>query len=542
MAAAGGGLLGLVLIYGVWVRSSVVLQDTSTLVQMLPDDSFFYFQVARQIVSGHGSTFDGLYPTNGYHPLWMAVLVLLTTVTADPLRLLRLGLAVGIALNVLTASVLYDLVRRATTLVWIPPLVVAVYFWNGRVVLSSFNGLETALSTALYAVASWILLTHLRGPAARRCEVIFAGVLGLLFLARTDNVFALAVLGLLAVLWAGAGQRLHRGAVLLLGLTLVAGPWLIWNTVAFGSPVQTSGLAFPYVLQESYRLAGQTDSALLAHSLSQWTGFVKSGLYPMLGFPRPLFAASALFTFVICVGGWWVRDLSPRAFLRAAGVLGLGLAGAGAGLGFVHTFVRWYPRTWYFDSLIFLVTLIFGWALGRAGDLIANWYMGRGGALGGLGRWAGSGGVAVTLGLLLLAAMRGAGQVPPAPYPHQLEMLTAADWLQTHLAPSESAAAFNPGIMAYFSGRSITDLDGVINDAAYRAIQRGDLLGLLHESGATYYLDFDPLMLDQFRPFLGSMDPVQMIPVYDVPRAAQRVVNVQLVNSTIRVYRLVWRP
>ena len=41
------------------------------------DDAFFYFTVARNISSGYGITFDRLNPTNGFHPLWMAVCVLI---------------------------------------------------------------------------------------------------------------------------------------------------------------------------------------------------------------------------------------------------------------------------------------------------------------------------------------------------------------------------------------------------------------------------------------------------------------------------------
>lgn len=39
------------------------------------DDAFYYFQIARNIVTHHGSSFDGLHLTNGYHPLWMLVIV-----------------------------------------------------------------------------------------------------------------------------------------------------------------------------------------------------------------------------------------------------------------------------------------------------------------------------------------------------------------------------------------------------------------------------------------------------------------------------------
>ena len=42
------------------------------------DDAFYYFQIARNIATGHGSSFDGIHHTNGYHPLWMLVCVVLS--------------------------------------------------------------------------------------------------------------------------------------------------------------------------------------------------------------------------------------------------------------------------------------------------------------------------------------------------------------------------------------------------------------------------------------------------------------------------------
>lgn len=41
---------------------------------MFEDDAYFYFRIARNIVAGAGVTFDGIAPTNGFHPGWMAVL------------------------------------------------------------------------------------------------------------------------------------------------------------------------------------------------------------------------------------------------------------------------------------------------------------------------------------------------------------------------------------------------------------------------------------------------------------------------------------
>ena len=39
------------------------------------DDAYYYFKVAQNISEGHGSTFDGINKTNGYHPLWMVICI-----------------------------------------------------------------------------------------------------------------------------------------------------------------------------------------------------------------------------------------------------------------------------------------------------------------------------------------------------------------------------------------------------------------------------------------------------------------------------------
>ena len=39
------------------------------------DDGFYYFKTAQNISEGFGITFDRIAPTNGFHPLWMLLLV-----------------------------------------------------------------------------------------------------------------------------------------------------------------------------------------------------------------------------------------------------------------------------------------------------------------------------------------------------------------------------------------------------------------------------------------------------------------------------------
>ena len=62
------------------------------------DDFFYYLVVAKHILAGQGSTFDGTHLTNGYHPLWMAVFLVLSPVFH--------GRALFIAFSVLIAGLL----------------------------------------------------------------------------------------------------------------------------------------------------------------------------------------------------------------------------------------------------------------------------------------------------------------------------------------------------------------------------------------------------------------------------------------------------
>lgn len=43
------------------------------------DDFFYYLKIADQILAGHGITFDGEHATNGFHPLWLAVILAVRT-------------------------------------------------------------------------------------------------------------------------------------------------------------------------------------------------------------------------------------------------------------------------------------------------------------------------------------------------------------------------------------------------------------------------------------------------------------------------------
>jgi len=77
------------------------------------DDAFYYFKIAANIASGRGSTFDGINPTNGYHPLWMLVCIPVFSLSGiSKILALRILAVVSIALNACTCILLFRLLCK----------------------------------------------------------------------------------------------------------------------------------------------------------------------------------------------------------------------------------------------------------------------------------------------------------------------------------------------------------------------------------------------------------------------------------------------
>src|SRR5947207_2756246 len=61
------------------------------LTALMFDDGFYYAKIAQHVARGDGSTFDGIHPTSGYHPLWMLCLVPIHRMISAPSVAVILG-------------------------------------------------------------------------------------------------------------------------------------------------------------------------------------------------------------------------------------------------------------------------------------------------------------------------------------------------------------------------------------------------------------------------------------------------------------------
>ena len=198
-------LIGGIMVYGFALAIYTVAgSDVFGLVPLYGDDSFYYFQVARNTAEGYFSSFDGgSTRTNGYHPLWMFLLVpfFLAFDAESALFAIKffetLLLASSIALVVLAAHL--------ARLPWPPLIAVPLAIFPQQ---SFLVGMEPAL--ALFMLALLFVALSLWARDSRMAAAV-AALLFLLPWARLEFVaISLTVAAALFVIersWRRAGFR-----------------------------------------------------------------------------------------------------------------------------------------------------------------------------------------------------------------------------------------------------------------------------------------------------------------------------------------------
>lgn len=481
-----------VLALGLLPPATVLFRDLELLISVAPDDTGYYLQIARRMMAGEGSSFDPAGPTNGYHPLWLWMLLPFACLTQDATSLFRLAMGLGLFCHAAAGLVLVDLLKRVTGSVWIAASAAAVYLVNPQVMASSVNGMETGVTTLVFLLA---LRMTLLAPEQR--SVLRGVLLGLMFLARSDSIF------MIAVLWARGTRRAVCGAAA--ALTVL--PWILWNLHTFGSFLQVSAEAVPLVMRHQYLAQGHGELRMWLKGVLHFVGFLKSSEL----------AAGLVVLSLLIMGLRWSDASRPETPGRAQMLTGILLLVAVLAQIFSHTAWRWYPRPYYFDTATAWLAVLVGLGLAVLEPgavfrrLVALAYPALDPGAAACRRT----GLVVWMLIVTLPALEGARRVAVGDEGHQKEMLDAARWIERNVPEGERVGAFNAGILACFSGRPVVNLDGAVSPAAYRALRARDLASFVREQNVSYLVDFDPHMRAMYADFLGDL---KLTKVADIDR------------------------
>ncbi len=482
------------------LRLLIAWTGVETLVQKtLADDGYYYFVIARHVAQGLGPTVDGVTLTNGFHPLWALLIVpIFAAWPAPPDLPIHLSLSLAALLDTATAWLGYRTVRMVTGSRKAALVSGLFYALNPMTIMESGNGLETALSTCLMALCFlwWVRIGRRKGNP-RMAHAVLGLLAGLMVLARTDSIF---LFGLMLLVMGGHVKR--EGVASLLTTALVFAvtllPWLAWNQLTFGTVIQSSGVALPYVSHYFVRQALAQGAPL--------TTVLNHFVWPVINLSfHLLWQYSGLGWTALIVLWGTLRFFRPRLakahrpdILAVWRPFALAVLAAALVLGF-HTFYRLYPRSWYYVPMTWAVSLLVGPTLARVSA-----------ALRPITRWGRATEGLVVGGLLLVFALQGMKTWRAGFYPWQIDMYRAAQWVAENTAPSDVIGAFNAGLQAYHSGRTVVSLDGVTNPDAFRAIREKRLLAYARQRGIRYIVDYEAYIRNTYGPFMGPGYPEQL--------------------------------
>ena len=488
----------MVFVVGLALRMASAALPERLLTRITVDDAFYYLRTAQELGLGNGSTFDGINSTNGYHPLWLWMLTPFTSVFGPGTGTVRLLILLQAAIAAATFLLAARLLLR-----WLPPLAVALGFavwWLTPIsVLSSVSGVESSLACLMVVLLITAAFRYVDSPS-RWSAVVLGAVAGLAFLTRTDTAFASAAV----VVWVVVQVRTRplrtlaaqAASAALAGLVVVL-PWLVWNLATFGTIEQASTRARPMVLWQlqtgdaTPRFA-EASNAALSYLVDDWLGDL--GWSPLLALGAMIVALWA-----------WRRFGFQKGQTRRLLLLAVLLLGSGTLLAAFHSGVRLLAREYYFEWVRMAVGILVAAAVAGLVSAMASTATPE-------SRTARLHRANLCLCLLtgattLLASAATVQYLRDPPFGWQMSMVEAGRWLEEHTDPNERIVSFNSGLIGYFSQRPVINLDGVVNNASLAALEERQLARYICDSGAKWYVDFDPVVLEEYRPFLGGYEP-----------------------------------
>jgi hypothetical protein len=443
----------------------------------LKDDGFYYLVLAKNIAAGLGATFDGLGPTNGFHPLW--ALCLTPIFFGDPESLfgpIRAMILLALLLHLGAAwAIRQTVVRFADS--GVATLTALLYAGNPLALYLVVSGMESPVVALIVALLSMVSIRVQQGDLAldNVKYILIVGVLcGLCMLTRTELILLVGLVLAQAVFWPPAGtdeswpMRLRGGVAAGLTAVAVVSPWLVWNFWRFGTVVQVSAMAHNLHAESLHGPDPEGGLSGLMGLGSRLLAINQGSLSQRLHIP--VTAVVAVEVAVLFVVFWWLwamlapgesrrRFLARLRWLAAPVLYAVGFLGA-AFLILGH-FRSWYAAGPLAVAAVF-VAVPLSWALARQ---VAPR----------LGRLAsGLIGIGYILGMFLLGPVFLSEIRYEA---HQTNCwLEAAEVVADAADPGERVASFNSGTFGYLSPRQVVNLDCVVNNRAlpYSADRRLD--------------------------------------------------------------------
>ena len=420
------------------VRVAYLTAHPETAIGAVPDDAFYYLKLAQNRAFLGIWSFDGVSPTSGFHLLHAYVLVVVDLILGPaPNYWISMLAVVGTLSSICLgfASVLTVLaaqrVHGSDSRWWAAPVVLSPPFLMMSTMMMESHLVVLAGAATLFAVSGKSRLT-----TGGQTGMVSLGLLS--SLSRSDFVLFPVLLWLSCALYGRVDPaRYHRASLLLAG--------------GLAGLVVTSA--------HSWALSGTLLQSSVRTKLG-WAQQAAGGLWT-----TSLVLHVAVFVLVATYAV--ITGMQGRSTKLLSEPLTLGCFLAIFGYGALYSLTGRGLQAWYAASLMVPLTFVLC-AVGASYCKRRHHIMAAIAAVG-------------CLGLTLT-------QLDQQLWPWQVGMLHAAQRLQTN-PDIGHIGSWNAGILGVISGKRVTNLDGLVDDGAATANERGQLLDYLRRRQIDHVVD-----------------------------------------------------
>ena len=450
---------------------AAVAQPIEWLLHIVPDDSFYYFKIGLNIAAQGDSSFDGLTKTNGYHPGWMFVVVVLASAFDGGEALVRAALGAAFAFHLLSAAFIARLLSVFGTAA-VARVGAALWLVNPTPLTLALQGTEAALYMCglAFTMYRFAVLATQRERVLANAAWLGAG-LAWCFLGRTEASILAGFVSLAALVLLPSGRRFNGALIIGAVFTLCVCPWFVYSKLATGAFFQHSGAMKMLWAEALPRGFGER---VFDGFVYLFGGFAS---YPLLGLPGgallPRVVLNGVMT-IFVLGYLGVRLRDERT--RAAAAVGLSCTLATLATGLVYGFLFVDTQFWYkAQSTLLLFVVTFSVVV----DCLKRYFA----------RFRFDVGIVGGVAVAAFAALLGLRLVTFKPYPWQVEVYQSQPALEARVPTDQLIGCFNAGIPAFFSERRIVNLDGLVNNAVFPYYRTHTFERYLYDHSVRYLID-----------------------------------------------------
>lgn len=437
-------LLALVVLGFVYAFAAPV----KNLIYLLSDDAYYYFGVAHNILTGQGSTFDGFNQTNGYHPVWMLVLLPVFALTQGS-RVLSLRVIVALlgVLGALSWLFCWTYIRNAASRYL--AVIGTVLLLSSPALLLMLNGLESGILIFWIFLMLFLDMKYdlLADSSATGTKLLVGILFAVLVLIRIDSVFFVLALVVFKLILTQAERPVGKVGFLLrtywraaLVFCVLVIPYLVYNLLTYDHLFPISG-----TIKTSFPV-------------------------PRFNPPNP---HTVIYVLGILVSLVWVviSSLSPRGYLRSTlfpqwrrgsthAMLAVVWLGCLFHMAWTAMFMQWGVYQWHYSAYVPVLAILPAFAV--------KGFINRFGH----GRTVRT--VALALAVLFTLGVSVFTHLEKGD--HLIQRYEAAMWARDNTAEGTVFAMHDAGCFAYLAERPTVNLDGVINSFEFQEAVKEDRL------------------------------------------------------------------